>query len=314
VAVAAKPIAAYGARSAGGLAVVFRNACTLARGFTLPVVTSIQTLAGDCAAGIGTAIVVNDEEWIVTAAHVLKQLQTLSAAEAQTRAFEAQIAAVKNDQTLSSKNRNRKLNALGRLDPKSINRWSVWLGYPGITIESARAIEEVDIGIARLKNFDPNLVKQFPVFKDPLKDYEPGVSLCRMGYPFVDAKPVWNAAQGQFNLTQNVPLPVFPNEGILARMAVMILTDAAGTPHDTPPHPFPLFQIETSSAGILGQSGGAIFDQHGTVWGIQSATTSYQIDLNVKVQQYYHVGVGVHTQTILGFFNAHGVKHQVSTY
>ena len=103
----------------------------------------------------------------------------------------------------------------------------------------------------RLKNANLEHVKHYPVFKDPNKNFDPEVSLCRMGFPFVDAKPVWNHAAGRFDLTQNVPLPVFPNEGILARMQFVIPTDDHGRPHDPSPYPFPLMNIETSSAGIL---------------------------------------------------------------
>lgn len=292
---------------------MFREACTLARGFTIPVVTSIQTVAGECASGIGTAVLVNDEGWFVTAAHVLKGLDELASAEAQTRDLAAKIAAVKADQTLSNKLRARQLGALGRPKPTDINRWSVWWGVPGATLEIGLAIEEIDIGIGKLKNL-PASERKYPVFKDPTKNFEPGVSLCRMGFPFVDAKPVWNANENRFDLTQNVPLPVFPNEGILSRMVRVVAMDESGKEINPSPFPFPLNQIETSSAGILGQSGGAIFDKNGTIWGIQSLTRSFQIDFNLKVQQYYHVGVGVHAETILGFFKANGVKHQMSDY
>jgi S1-C subfamily serine protease len=72
--------------------------------------------------------------------------------------------------------------------------------------------------------------------------------------------------------------------------------------------------IETSSPGIRGQSGGPIFDQHGAVWGIQSATTSYPMDFSTKVEQYYHVGVGVSSATIVGFLKHLGIKFQTSAH
>jgi hypothetical protein len=39
------------------------------------------------------------------------------------------------------------------------------------------------IGAARLEPFDPSWITQYPVFKDPSKDFEPGTNLCRMGFP-----------------------------------------------------------------------------------------------------------------------------------
>jgi hypothetical protein len=105
---------------------------------------------------------------------------------------------------------------------------------------------------------------------------------------------------------------VFVNEGILSRMQHMIMIDPAGKL--LPPPPFPLSMIETSSAGILGQSGGPIFDKNGTIWGIQSSINAYQLDLKIPVQQYYHVGVGTHTETIIGLFEEHNIKYQKSDY
>jgi hypothetical protein len=290
---------------------VFREACTIARYFTIPVVTSIQTVAGECASGIGTAVVINKDGWIVTAGHVLKQLNDLAAAESRTRALEAEINNVKNDASLSSNDKRRKLNALPRPRPTDINRWSVWWGLPGATLESGLGLEVVDLGLGRLKDANLDHVREYPIFKDPNKNYEPGVSLCRMGFPFVDAKPVWNPGEDRFDLTENIPLPVFPNEGILPRIGIIVPLDEGGKPVEPP---FPLRHIETSSAGILGQSGGPIFDQKGTIWGIQSATRSYTLDLKTKVQQYYHVGVGVHTATILAFLKENKVEYRMSDY
>ena len=136
--------------------------------------------------------------------------------------------------------------------------------------------------------------------------------MCRTGFPFVDMKPTWDAANNKFLLTQFIPPPLFPSEGILSRMRSTILTDPAGKP--APPPPFALKHIETSNAGILGQSGGPIFDQHGTIWGIQTETISFPFDVKTKVQQYYHVGAGVHAETIIGFFETNNVKYRKSDY
>lgn len=290
---------------------MFRDACTKARNFTIPVVVSIQTVGGECAAGIGTAIVINDEGWIVTAAHVLKQLSDASEAEQRTRAHEAQIATINNDSSLGAKELRRRLNAIGKPKKTDVNRWSAWFGHDGFAMGTGLALEQVDLAIAQLQNFDNKKFKEYPVFKEPSKNFDPGTSLCRMGFAFVDVKPVWDHVSSKFSLTENVPLPIFPTEGILSRMARLIVLDQnTRLPIQTP---FPFSFIETSSAGILGQSGGPIFDSDGNIWGIQSSTTSYQLDLNTKVQQYYHVGVGVHAETVIGFLKQNNVKHQVST-
>ena len=78
--------------------------------------------------------------------------------------------------------------------------------------------------------------------------------------------------------------------------------------------PFPLMNIETSNPGIKGQSGGPIYDQKGTVWAIQTATSSYELDFATKEKQYYHVGIGVHAATIIDFLKHENITFQTSTY
>ena len=67
-----------------------------------------------------------------------------------------------------------------------------------------------------------------------------------------------------FNLPVNLPagtfpMVFFPNEGILTR----ILCGEDGQPRF----------IETSNPGLMGQSGGPIFETRGTLWGVQSHTS-----------------------------------------
>jgi hypothetical protein len=96
-----------------------------------------------------------------------------------------------------------------------------------------------------------------------------------MGFAFWDVKPEWDAAANRFNLMRNVPLPLFANEGILARQFEVLVLDSGGAPKQ--PLPFRIRGIETSNPGLLGQSGGPILDQKGIIWGIQTSTISYQV-------------------------------------
>jgi hypothetical protein len=89
------------------------------------------------------------------------------------------------------------------------------------------------------------------------------------------------------------------------------MIDATGKPAPDAPT-FPLKSIETSNPGLLGQSGGPIFDQKGVIWGIQTSTVSYELDLNTAEKQYYNVGVGCHAETVIGLMEKQGVAHQIS--
>jgi hypothetical protein len=269
---------------------MFRTACQHARNFTWPVVISRRTVGGECTSGIGTIVIVNDEGWFITAAHILQLLIDMTVEEANTRSLQTSIAAINNDSRLNNKERRRKLAQIGYLKSDAVDKWSVWWGNDAAKIapDPNTLLLPVDIAIGRLASFGPVKINKFPKFRKSSKDFEQGASLCRIGFPFWDMKPVWNDTTNAFTLTQLMPLPLFANEGILSRMSQTFLVDQTGNPI---PNAFPLKCIETSNAGILGQSGGPIFDINGTVWGIQTSTISYELDLNTEGKQYYNVGV-----------------------
>jgi Trypsin-like peptidase domain len=284
---------------------MFRAAVKEAMGFTLPMVTSLLTCSGVCRSGIGTFVIVNDEGWFVTAAHMMKSLGDLADAEAKTRAKEQAVIQGSRASRRASKNMAP--------SPNDIDKWSAWFGLPGVGLDQTAGsqvmVEPCDLAVGKLTNFDPSTIKNYPVFKDPNKDFDPGTSLCRLGFPFYDVGTSYAAGSG-FQLA-NVPLPIFPNEGILSRSSEIRLIDPTGKPL---PPPFPLLTIETSSPGIRGQSGGPIFDQHGAIWGIQSATRSYPLEFGTKIEQYYHVGVGVSSATIVGLLQHLNVKFAMSAH
>jgi hypothetical protein len=129
--------------------------------YTLPVVMSLKTVSGVCKSGVGTFVVVNDEGWFVTAAHIIKQINDISSAEVKTRALEAQLGA--------SANRQSRRSAKGP-QPADIDKWSIYWGLPHAQIEDGTltTVEPADLVVGRLKNFDSSLIAGYPIFKDRL--------------------------------------------------------------------------------------------------------------------------------------------------
>lgn len=295
---------------------MFRQAYAVARSFTLPVVLSRVTVDGKCSSGIGTFVVINAEGWIVTAAHILAQLDGMITQANQAKAFEGQRQAIESDTALSNNQKKKALGALARLPRDHTVHCSAWWGKDGIRLAEARSIPAIDLGVGRLEPFDPKLITTYPVFKDPKKDYEPGTSLCKLGFPFHSITPAYDAAADAFRLPEGaLPLPLFPIEGIFTRVAEIVVEGA-------PPPPFPLQWVETSSPGLRGQSGGPIFDLQGTIWAIQVNTAHYPLGFspsvpnrpNEREHQFLNVGRGVHAQTILDFLDQIGVKYTKSAY
>jgi hypothetical protein len=187
---------------------MFRAAIKEAMGFTLPIVSSLLTCSGVCRSGVGTFVIINDEGWFVTAAHIMKSFSDLAAAEAKTRAKELAMAQ-------GSRANRRAARSIGP-SPNDIDKWSGWFGLHGVGLDptagSLAVVEICDLAVGKLTNFDPSAIKNYPVFKDPGKDFEPGTGLCRLGFPFYDVGTSFVPGSG-FQLA-NVPLPIFPNEGI----------------------------------------------------------------------------------------------------
>jgi hypothetical protein len=259
-------------------------------------------------------VVVNRDGWIVTAGHILRQWIKLAEAVEQNRATVAARAAIEADTGLSRKERAKALSNFPQGKDDS-TRCSAWWGGRGelrdmayFALETPDFGDVVDIGVGRLEPFDPASVANYAVFKDPTKNFQPGASLCKLGFPFHSITPTWDDVGQQFVLPPGaLPMPRFPIEGIFTRT---VHVDVRGLPQ---PLSFPASYVETSTPGLKGQSGGPIFDINGTVWAIQAKTTHYDLGF-AGAKQYLNVGMGVHPETIFGVFKDHGITFTVSNY
>jgi hypothetical protein len=289
---------------------MFRDGYALASKFTHPVIVSQRNYSGKCSAGIATYVLVNDEGWIVTAGHVLKQLIELLQSAERFKNHGSNEATIRNDKSIDDKERRRRLKALGQLKPEDVTACAaLWGNSPAtITVSNVSILDGVDVGIGKLEGFTPTPNQVYPVFKDPSKNFDSGASLCKLGYPFYSITPTFDESKHQFELPADaLPVPLFPIEGIFTRIARVVVQNA-------PDPGFPLLWVETSSPGLRGQSGGPTFDTKGTIWAIQCQTSHYDLGFNSKTPQIYNVGLGVHTETLFNVFDRNAVKYKVSDY
>jgi hypothetical protein len=306
---------------------MFRSAVAAAMKFTHPVLVPRRQKNGICSSSLGTFVVVNADGWIITAGHVLEEISKIATEEIAAREHERLEAAIRNDASLSQKDRMRALRNLGHLAPDSTDRCSaLWGGLNSskqMSLQDISIVAGVDVGIGRLDPFDAKAVSAFPEFKDPKKDFEVGASLCRLGFPFHNITPQWDTTTNGFVLpTQAFPIPFYPNDAILTRFHEVKVVDRAGNPVASP---FPTLRIETSTPGLKGQSGGPIFDVKGAVWGIQCVTQHLPLGFNCVIKdpltgrsqeehQFLNLGIGVHAATIIGLFDQVGVKYVLSKH
>jgi hypothetical protein len=297
---------------------MFAQACEKARQFTRPVVVSHRRHDGACLAAIGAFVVLNADGWAVTAWHIVEEIEKLMKAARQYGDTEKQRASIYADKALDKKSRGKVLKALPTAKAETVTNASAWWSWDKVRLKEFAAMAAVDLVFVRLEPFDPAWVTAYPMFKDPARQMAQGRSLCRIGFPFHTIEPVFDSAKNAFQLPPgSLPLPFFPIEGILTRHVDVHL--------DPAPNPAPTFRfrlLETSSPGLRGQSGGPIFDQNGTVWGIQSQTRHFPLGFSPPVpggkpdqkeHQFLNVGWGVHAETIVGAMKERGITFAMSS-
>ncbi len=223
---------------------MFREAYAKAKHYTRPVAGVARTVDGQCTSGIASFVVINKEGWVLTAYHTLKTFTAIRENQLRTQSYFECLASMRADAALSPKEARAKIRALGTPPgPKDVQHCAVWWGSNEAKLTDAGGLEDIDLGIGRLEPFDPASVAVYPIIKNTSKGYEPGVSLCKLGYPFYEVPIAWDTATNRFTSPAGaLSFPLFPIEGILTRFVRD--PNLAGT------QPYSLAQLETSSPGL----------------------------------------------------------------
>jgi len=293
---------------------MFPKAYSLARCFTKPLIISMRFYNKTVECIGGAFVVLNDEGWVITAAHLWESFFAYQQHTKELQAHKKQLEELGQDQSLTGKKRNKELQRT-KPNPRWTTNHSFWWGWDSVSIKDVRALTEADIVIGRLEPFRRTMVQVYPTIKDPSKDLSPGTSLCKLGYPFHKLEASFDETKNAFTLAPGVvPLPLFPIEGIYTRNAV------GGKSKDGK---YEIKFLETSSPGLRGQSRGPILDTNGTVWAIQSRTTHFPLGFSRKVKkngreveenQFLSVGLGVHPELIVAFLTENGISFKLSDY
>ena len=289
---------------------MFRDAYSIARQFTHMVIFCQRDGNKVCKAHGGSFVVINSDGWIATAFHVMNKYRTLEADVQATRVYNAELERFTADASLSIEERGKRIKGLKRPTTTDARECSAIWGRSDVQAKDWSYIEAVDLAIARLEPFDPAWITAYPVFKDPAKDFEPGVSLCKIGFPFQDIKPVWDDADPGFKFPTPYSSVLFPLEGIFTRVVQLAEPDVASTSS------YPLLCIETSTPALRGQSGGPTVDARGSIWGVQIGSLALPLEFDRPgiSKQYLNVGLSVHASTMLGFFDEKGIAYNLSRY
>lgn len=290
---------------------MFSDAYKKASEFTKPVLTFIRYFNGTVACACGAYVVINEEGWIITVAHLWIPHFMAQRHAKEITTYNNKVQSIQADRTLTAAKKRKKIRRQ-KMDPKWITHTAMW--WKNARLNNVKLFKPGDLAIGQLVPFDQKTVKSYPVFKKP-SDLDPGTGLCRLGYPLYGIKASFDANTGTFDVAPGtMPLPRFPIEGILTRHIDV------QTPKKTR---YPVRFIETSSPGLKGQSGGPLFDVKGTVWAIQSKTTTMYLGFKGKVmrngqdkeeEQFINLGWGVHPELITTFLKDNNIAFRQSSY
>lgn len=294
---------------------MFSRALECVERFTCPVVMSQRTINDHVTSMCASCIVVNRQGWILTAAHVLKQIALLDEHRPEVEKYMKERDAILAISNLAEKVKRKRVGHLNKKQEWVTHQGVMWMGSPSAQIRMYHANWAADIAIGKLETFDESAIKEYPVFKNPASPMLRGTSLCRLGFPFYEINASFDPTTGLFALAPNTfPIPLFPNEGIHTR--IVILKDPTHPEND------PVKFIETSSPGLKGQSGGPIFDAHGNVWAMQSNTQTWPLGFSgtrtdpdgrkIVEHQFMNVGWGAHVEEIVKLFRQFSVEFKLS--
>lgn len=290
---------------------MFVDALGIVEKFTLPIIVSKRTFNGNVSSGLATFIILNEEGWVMTAAHVLSELGVIDLHKKELDDYHNKVKQIESDTSLIQQKKVKRIAHL-RTNPEWITNISFWWGKDGVSIPNYHYDLQIDLVIGKIENFDKNSIPNYPIFKNPNSEFKPGSSLCKLGFPFHNIQTTFNIQNGSFTLDPNAfPVPRFPLDGIFTREAVFV--DQATRRESS--------FIEMSSPGLRGQSGGPIFDRDGIIWGLQSQTITLPLGFSPKLirngreieeNQFINLGLGTNVKEIIKFLDQHKVKYNLS--
>ncbi len=290
---------------------MFAAAFRLASQYTYPVITSRHYYGGTTECGCAAFVVLNEDGWIVTAAHLLAARDQLERSALEIARFFAGIEEIQRDGKLSDAEKERRIFRL-KANPRWVTRLAYWWGRDGVEAKDVRLLTEADLAVARLEPFDPGMFRSFPVLKEP-SQLPVGTSLCKLGYPFNRIGSSYDERSGEFHLsTGPLPMQGYPTEGIYTR------TIPAGKTADGR---YDVKFLETSSPGLVGQSGGPLFDNRGVIWGVQSRTDVWPLGIHARGDAKkkalsevlsLNLGVAVHPEVLIPYLRDNGIRFRMS--
>jgi S1-C subfamily serine protease len=278
--------------------------------FTRPIHTLMRTYGGkQLLPGAATIFFVNENGYAVTCKHVVEMLAAADNINLHYSNFRKERQLLAQDGKYKSQLKGLELKY--KLNPETtiqlknnfVNSVDKMSGF------SCLVHPTLDLAILKFNDFGKIHYTDCARFLRDGAKIKQGKFLCRLGFPFPEfTNFTFNQATDEIEWTNSglSSSPWFPIEGMVTRF----LADQQG-----------LYGIEMSTPGLRGQSGGPLFDEKGTVYGMQFSTKHLHLGFDLvdkeiisnnevkKVSDYsfIHLGQCIHVNTIKEFLKLHNV-------
>ena len=279
--------------------------------FTRPIHTLMRTYGGkQLLPGAATIFFVNENGYAVTCKHVVELLLASEKININYNNFKKERQALPQDGKLKTALKGLELKYKFNPDTTIQVKSNFVDSVDTMSGFTCHAHPTLDLAIIKFNDFGKIHYTDCAKFLKDGNNIKQGKFLCRLGFPFPEfTNFTFNAVTDDIEWTNtgvNVS-PRFPIEGMVTRF----LADQQQG----------LFGIEMSTPGLRGQSGGPLFDDKGTICGMQFSTKHLHLGFDLvdkeimvnngvkKVSDYsfIHLGQCIHVNAIKAFLKEHNV-------
>jgi hypothetical protein len=289
---------------------MFENSIEAVSAFTRPVHTILRTYTGkQIIPASSTLFFVNAEGFAITCKHVIDLLTSSEKINQTYLEFKKERDSIPKDGKFKARLKGLEMkykyssetviqiknNFVDCVDAMSGFTWHVHPKY--------------DLAILKFNDYKTLHYTGYAKFLKDSSKIRQGNFLCRLGFPFPEFNNFrYNEITDDIEWTKvgNQGSPRFPIEGMVTRFLA---------------EENKLFGIELSTPGLKGQSGGSLFNEKGTIYGMQFSTKHLHLGFDIidkeilagnkikKVSDYsfMHLGQCVHVDIIKEFLTEKNV-------
>lgn len=291
---------------------MFENSIEAVASYTRPVNTIIRTYGGkQIIPGSSTLFFVNGEGYAITCKHIADMLASSDKINNTYLEFKKERDVIPKDGKYKMRLKGLEMkykyneDTVVQIKNSFVDCVDTMSGY------TCHVHPTYDLAILKFNDFNSLHYTSHATFLKDGASIKQGNFLCRLGFPFPEFTNFkYNEAIDDIEWTTTgiQTSPRFPIEGMVTRF----LADENRT----------LSGIELSTPGLRGQSGGPLFNDKGTVYGMQFSTKHLHLGFDFidkeilvdnklkKISDYsfIHLGQCVHVDVIKAFLREHNVN------